>query len=83
VKGALWAVKNQGLAPLFEGTSFGPRFFCRPVPACLARANVLELVQDAMATGLPGWLAQPEGEVLLVRLGFLPGKLDRGAMAWT
>ncbi len=60
-----------------------PLLFCRPVPACLARAKDLGLVQDAMTTGLPGWLAQPEGEVLLVKLGFLPGKLDRGAMAIT
>jgi len=36
-----------------------------------------------MTTGLPGWLAQPEGEVLVMKLGFLPGKLDRGAIAFT
>jgi len=60
-----------------------PGFFCRPAPACLARANVLGFVQDAMTTGLPGWLAQPEGEVLLVKPGFLPGKLDTGAMEFT
>jgi len=57
-------------------------FFCRPVPACLARASVLRSVTDAITKGLPGWLAQPEGEVLLAKHGFLPGKLDRGAMAY-
>jgi len=36
-----------------------------------------------MTTGLPGWLAQPEGKVLLVKPGFLSGKLDRGAMVFT
>jgi len=36
-----------------------------------------------MTTGLPGWHAQPEGKGLLVKPGFLPGKLDRGAMAFT
>jgi hypothetical protein len=41
-------------------------------------------VRDWKKSGrLPGWLVQPEGKLSAVKLGFLPGKLARGAVAFS
>jgi len=81
--GLRWAVKNPGLTQLFDCANYVPRFFLSPRASLSGTSERFGVGSGCDDDGLPGWLAQPEGEVLLVKPGFLPGKLDTGAMEFT